>query len=83
MQPLVQLEVDELRELGRAAVAGVGLGARVEPHVRLQVRRRAEALLALVALVRLLPAPLLRRPLGAALEDFRVRSFFLMYNFVQ
>ena len=54
MQPLVQLEVDELRELGRAAVAGVGLRARVEPHVRLQVRRRAEPLLALGALVRLL-----------------------------
>ena len=54
MQPLVQLEVDELRELGRAAVARVGLRARVEPHVRLQVRRRAEALLALGALVRLL-----------------------------
>ena len=54
MQPLVQLEVDELRELGRAAVARVGLRARVEPHVRLQVRRRAEPLLALGALVRLL-----------------------------
>ena len=53
MQPLVQLEVDELRELGRAAVARVGLRARMEPHVRLQVRRRAEALLALGTLMRL------------------------------
>lgn len=53
VQPLVQLQVHELRELGRAAITRVRLGARVEAHVRLQVGRGAETLLAFGALVRL------------------------------
>lgn len=54
VQPLVQLQVDELREFGRAQVARVRLLARVQAQVRLQIGRAAEALLANVALVRLL-----------------------------
>ena len=50
----MKLEMHELRELGRASVARVRLRARVQPHVRLQIRRRAEPLLALGTLMRLL-----------------------------
>lgn len=52
VQPLVQLQVDELSELGGAEVAGVGFLARVQAQMSLQVRGRAEPLLADVALVR-------------------------------
>lgn len=51
VEPLVEFQVYELGELGRAEVAGVRLLARVQPQVRLEVRRRAEPLLANVALV--------------------------------
>lgn len=54
MQSLVQLEVDELGELGGAQVAGVRLLARVQPQVGLEVGGRAEAFVADVALVRFL-----------------------------
>ena len=54
VQPLVQLEVDELGELGRAEIASVGLLSRVQSQMRLEVGRAAEPLLANVALVRLL-----------------------------
>ena len=44
VQPLVQLEVDELGELGRAQLALVGLLARVQTQVGLQVAGTAETL---------------------------------------
>lgn len=45
VQALVELEVDELGELGRAEFAVVGLLPRVEAQVRLQVAGAAEALM--------------------------------------
>lgn len=44
VQALVQLEVDKLRELGRAEFALVGLFPRVEAQVSFQVAGAAEAL---------------------------------------
>lgn len=55
VQPLVQLEVHELRKLGGTEVARVRLLPAVQPQVRLQVGRRGEALLADAALVGTLP----------------------------
>jgi hypothetical protein len=54
VQSLVQLEVDELREAGRAEVATVRLLTRVQSKVRLQVGRGTETLLAHFAQVGLL-----------------------------
>jgi len=49
---LVQFQVDQLRERGRAYLAHERLVARVQPRMGLQVRRGAEPFLAHVALVR-------------------------------
>ena len=54
VEPFVKFQVNELSELGRTQVAGVGLLPRMEPQVRLEVRSAAEPLLANVALVGLL-----------------------------
>lgn len=46
VQALVELEVDELGELGRAELAVVGLLARVQAEVGLEVAGAAESLVA-------------------------------------
>lgn len=53
VQPLVQLKMDKLGELCGTKIAGVRLLAGVQSKVGLQVRGRAEPLLAYLALVRL------------------------------
>lgn len=54
VQPLVQLEVNELGEFRGAQVAGVGLLAGMQSQMSLEVGGRAEPLLADLALVRFL-----------------------------
>lgn len=51
VQPLVQLQVDKLSELGGAKVAGIRLLAGVQSEVSLEIRCRAKPLLAYLALV--------------------------------
>lgn len=55
VEPLVQFQVDELRERQIAQVARVGPLSVVQPKMSLQVAGGAEPFLADVALVRTLP----------------------------